>query len=149
MLHTTPKHDVPGPAAVVDVSAKARELARLRKVANPPQLASSSAVPVAERLPGSQLIREGAAAHRDDTLNARVQRGEGVIPDFVDRPLLDRADALTGFKVQAAADRKFSDSSLGSRIARHESVLDAGPLGRLDPTLYKRLGKTLLERARS
>ncbi len=149
MLHTTPKHDVPGPAAVVDVSAEARELARLRKQAWPPMIASSASLPAGNQLPGSEYNRAGAASFREDSLNAQVKRGEGVIPDFVDKPLLDRAKALTGFKVQAAADRKFSDSSLGSRIARHETVFDAGPLGRLDPDTYKKLGQTLIQRARS
>lgn len=149
MLHTTPKHDVPGPAAVVDVSAEARELARLRKQAQAPMIASSSALPAGDRLPGSEANRAGAASFREDSLNAQVKRGEGVIPDFVDKPLLDRAKALTGFKVQAAADRKFSDSSLGSRIVRHETVFDAGPLARLDPETFKKLGQTLVERARS
>lgn len=149
MLHTTPKHDVPGPPAVVDVSAEARELARLRRQARGPMLSTSKALPSADQLPGNAYNRAGAASFRDDTLNARVKRGDGVIPDFVDQPILDRANALSGFKVQAAADRKFSDSSLGSRIVRHETVFDAGPLARLDPETFKKLGKTLIERARS
>lgn len=149
MLHTTPKHDVPSPAAVVDVSAQARELARLRRVANPPMLTTSAELPRGAQLSGSQVSRKAAAVHQEDTLNARVQRGDGVIPDFVDRPLLDRANALSGFKVQAAADHKQADGSLGSRIARHETVFDAGPLGKLDLATYKKLGQTLIQRARS
>lgn len=134
---------------IVQISAKAKHLYKARKLLQSPTLPSSQKVPRSGEMSAARLSAQATAQKDGNTLNARIQRGESTLSNFKDRPLLEKARALSGMKIQAMAEKVKQADGLGAKIARSETVLDARRLGRLEPELYRRLGQSIVERARA
>ncbi len=134
---------------MVTISAEAKNLSKARRLLEVPKLKSTRKMLRGPELTGSQITAAAESQKKSDSLLARLQRGDNALQGFNDKPLMSRAKALSGMKVQEVAAKAKASSGLGARIARNDRVFDARELGRLQPELYKKLGQTLLERARS
>ena len=138
-----------GPPAVVQISSKAKDLSKARRLLEVPKLKSTKQIPSGKEFAGSQIAAAAESGKKSNSLMARLQRGDNALQGFNDRPLMSRAKSLSGMKVQEVAAQVKASDGLGARIARNDRIFDARELGRLQPELYRKLGQTFLERARS
>lgn len=125
------------------------DLSKTRRLLDVPKLKSAQRVPTGKELGGSRIAAAAESGKQSNSLLAQLQRGDTALKGFNDHPLMSRAKALSGMKVQEVAAKAKSGDGLGARIARNDRVFDARHLGRLEPELYKKLGQTLIARARS
>lgn len=139
----------PGPPAIVQISSKAKDLSKTRRLLEVPKLKSAKMIPRSKEFAGSRIAAAAESGKNSNSLLARLQRGINALQGFNDMPLMARAKALSGMKVQEVAAQAKASDGLGARIARNDRVFDAGHLGKLEPELYKKLGQTFIERARS